>query len=225
MSIGAEDRGDSCLLLAGSDDETLLGEALLSPLGVNEQARLGRLRSAERRESFLVGHLLVRRAVAAVVGEAALVDQHEDGSWGVHCEGRQVSASLSHAGRSVIALATTAPVCGVDAEHTFSPERARLLTPWILAPGDCVDGDDPRTLTQVWVAKEALAKTIGCDLAETWRHSVVAVDRGSITWHGGKNVAAAKQWAVRLCWPRANLCLATVVHPAPSLSTMRASEQ
>lgn len=163
--------GDAVVLMADTRDPVVLERAQALPLQRDERRRVARLRSPARRDSFLVAHQLLREAL----GPGVLVEHSPTGALSCRLAGKAVGVSLSHTGTTVIAAIRPDGPCGVDAEAMFTPRRAELVAPWVLASEELPSGPgaDPARTTLAWVVKEALAKASGLDLADVWRVPVL----------------------------------------------------
>jgi hypothetical protein len=126
----------------------------------SERDRLARIGRTLRREQFVVGHVLLRRLLAAQGAAEAVVEVDFDGRprlagatpWRV---------SLAHCDRTVVALIATA-AAGVDIERQRSLRDPAALGAFLGDPHA-----DPASALERWVVAEARIKC-GFGAASAW---------------------------------------------------------
>lgn len=172
-------------------------------LSAPERARLATQRSPRRRGEFVAGRLAVRRAIAAIAGEPAVVDlvvdRHDDGAPRLlGLDG--VAVSITHATRRAFAIAAhgDAPL-GLDlCEHGDAARIRRIARrafPRAHERDLVLETDAAACLA--WAAKESVAKALRIGMLEgagVERIEVVSIDPLRVTLDG---VAPALRFEVR----------------------------
>lgn len=159
-------------------------------LSSGEQQHLGRLTGAWRRLEWLAGRVASKAAALPLAGGPGLrpsdlvVRHRASGQPFLEVPGGEsLPLSISHAGLTAAAavLSDAAEAVGLDVERVHP--RIMKVASHLLAPEDPPSltggGPDLRWLTQVWSAKEALAKALGQGLALDFRDLVVTAVSGA----------------------------------------------
>ncbi len=145
--------------------------ALSTDLSPEETARLRSLPGSERRESFLLGRSLVRRALARVLDRppqsfSIFAERYEK----PQLVGGGADFSISHCRSHVLVGVTTGGSIGVDVEEVdrFDDRLARRLLS--ASELDALVHLDPRgrqrAVAGLWTSKEASAKVSGGGLGK-----------------------------------------------------------
>jgi len=155
----------SLLCLLAAEPELRVGmvarEEWLTP---TEQARLQSLGTAARRDTFLAGRWLARRAVQRWLGVGRLpaLDVADSGACRVAGMG-DVYISISHSAGAVACAVSSVPV-GVDVESLARPRNHLALAEMVHSPAQreqlvalATDARTPAFL-QLWTLKEAWLK-------------------------------------------------------------------
>ena len=132
-------------------------------LSATECARLSRIRRQLRREQFIVGHCMLRAALATAGCGAASIEVAEDGAVVLRAA-LPLHASIAHTGTAVAVVVAGSPV-GVDLETEWlrDPRAAAALLG--ITGGNT---HDPVSVTRAWVAAEARIKARLHAAAPVW---------------------------------------------------------
>ena len=130
-------------------------------LSASESARLARISRQLRREQFIVGHCLLRAALATAGFDVAAIEVAPDGRV-VLVAPLPVHASIAHTRNAVAVVVARSPV-GVDleTEQSRDPRAAAALLGMAYA-------NDPAHVTRTWVVAEARLKARLHADAPTW---------------------------------------------------------
>ena len=164
-------------------------ERYQAQLSDDERARCARLKVASARRQFVVARGFLRSVIAKQLGIAASQIGFRYGRYGkpelAEKHGGGLYFSLSHT-RGLIAVAlSSTPWVGIDAEHLDAVSAPNELAGLMLAASesrdyaDLSEGRRTTWLLEIWTAKEAYLKALGCGL--NWNLPDLLVCRASAT--------------------------------------------
>lgn len=190
-----------------SDSESALNDAQASVLSRDEQNRAARYRDADRRQKFIVSRVGLREILAVYLNvepAEVLLERLPSGKPIVThpSERYQLPISISHTANSVcLAIASTESSVGVDIEQPHSLVFPQSLFHTVISDqerslfGGLNEAAKQQLLLEIWTAKEATFKAIGCRDQRSMTDVVVGGQLGALRLLSAPSLVSEPQLA------------------------------
>ncbi|WP_193370923.1 4'-phosphopantetheinyl transferase family protein [Pelagibius marinus] len=173
-----------------------------------ERARLKAIKSADRARQFVLGRVLLRRALAYHLdcdpGQLRFSEQSSGKLSLTWPEEYFFDFSLSHSGSDFLVAVARARGVGVDIEELHRAVQVLKIARSVFPPAEHEqfdgqdDGEAAEAALSLWSLKESVAKAIGGTIWQSIGKAVMSVERGSLTWLAPPPEGEQADWTLLL---------------------------